>query len=144
MIHTRMCGSVPELSAVPVTRSAPSQRSSASYIDVICMHSAMLNDDTLSHRCVLTKGVLACDWPSDLSPLARQSVVPIPHNFLLLVPYTTALYRSMPRPVPTLKAKGLLPKEIPPILVLRCLLLQFPECMGSRSLWCGERAVAYT
>jgi len=42
-------------------------KASVRYIDVICMPSAMLNVDTLSHRCVLMKRVLACDQPPDLS-----------------------------------------------------------------------------
>ena len=76
--------------------------------------------------------------------LARQSVVPIPHHFLLPVPHTVALPQSMHRPVPARKAEGISPQENPPVLVLHGPLLQFSEHMGPRSLWCRERTVAYT
>jgi len=42
-------------------------KNSVHYIDVICMHSAMLNDDTSLHRCVARERVLARDRLSDLS-----------------------------------------------------------------------------
>ena len=108
------------------------------------MHFAMLNDDTLLHRCVLVDCALAYDLPPDPPLLARQSVVPIPYHFLLLVPDAITLPHSMHRPVPAFKAEGFLPEANPPILVLRGPLLQLPERMGSRSLWCRERTVAYT
>ena len=119
-------------------------RASVRYIDVICMHSAMLNDDTSSHRCVLAE---LC-WP-ETSRLtfrwtARQSVIPTPHHFLLLVPHTIVLPQSMHRPVPARKAKGLLPKKNPSILVPHRSHFQLPERMESRPLWSRERAVGYT
>jgi hypothetical protein len=42
-------------------------KASVHYIDVICMHSAMLNDDTSSHRCVLWNVYPPANRPSDLS-----------------------------------------------------------------------------
>ena len=124
-------------------RSDPPQNL-ACYIDVICMHSAMLNDDISSHRCVLMGHVLASDLPLTFRWLARQHVVPIPHYFLPPVPHPITLPQSMHRPVPACNAEGLLPEENPPILVSHGPPLQLPERMGPRSLRPRERTIAYT
>jgi len=124
-------------------RSDPLQNL-ACYIDVICMHSAMLNDDTSSHRCVLMGRVLASDRPLTFRWLARQHVVPIPHYFLPPLPHAITLPQSMHRPVPACNAEGLLPEENPQILVLHGPPLQLPERMGSRSLRPCERTITYT